>query len=197
MEFTVQDLLMVNRKPERVESPCPKCKSKYRDKPFSFKTLPTILILTLNVFNGAKAKVNRKLKICPTVLVDDQEYRLYGVVVHSGHGRKDEGDHYYSYVKIGGSWNCFNDETVTIGAQHELKGNESATILYYLKWHGIDEMQGDHDVIDLGLMTVNDEMQGDHEDFFSYRIGGVTNMEFEDDDNSGDEEEVIPEVIRH
>lgn len=210
----MQDLLMVNRKPELVESsPCSKCRSEYQEKSLSFKTLPTILILTLNLFNGV-AKVNCKLKICPTVLVDDQVYRLYGVVVHSGYGRKNEGDHYYSYVKIGGSWNCFDDQTVTIGAQPELKGNETATILFYLKWHGIevnDEMpEGDHVLIDLGHLTVHDEMPegghvlidlglltdemqaGDHEDFFSYRIGGDTNMEFEDGDNSGDEEEVIP-----
>ena len=70
----------------------------------------------------------------------EQIYRLNGVVVHMGTA---EFGHYYSIIKSGGKWLCFNDRSVTELSQQEFdyhvlgsaahRNNPSAYMLFYSK----------------------------------------------------------------
>eukprot|EP00887_Chlorella_sp_A99_P007803 scaffold20.g7803.t1 len=78
-------------------------------------------------------KFGESLDLAPFVApdaLDDQPatYSLYAVCVHSG--RSSDYGHYIAYVKVGGSWWCCNDSSVTkVALTHVL--NASAYLLFY------------------------------------------------------------------
>ena len=101
---------------------CEKCQKKVdAEKYFEIKQLPKILICALNRFEydykkGIKKKINTPLSIPDKIThignLNDIEYNLYGIIVHSGGAM---GGHYFSLIKNfenGEKWYKFDDRTV-------------------------------------------------------------------------------------
>ena len=122
---------------------CEKCQKKVdAEKYFEIKQLPKILICALNRFEydykkGIKKKINTPLSIPDKIThignIDNIEYNLYGIIVHSGGAM---GGHYYSLIQNfedkDKKWFKFDDRTVyEINNIDEFKkfisGNENNT----------------------------------------------------------------------
>ena len=120
---------------------CEKCQKKVdAEKYFEIKQLPKILICALNRFEydykkGIKKKINTPLSIPDKITnignINNIEYNLYGIIVHSGGAM---GGHYFSLIQNFESeekkWYKFDDRTVyEIGNIDEYKkiisGNEN------------------------------------------------------------------------
>lgn len=102
---------------------CEKCNKKVdAEKYFEIKQLPKILICALNRFEydykkGIKKKINTPLSIPDKIThignIDNIEYNLYGIIVHSGGAM---GGHYFSLIQNfedkDKKWYKFDDRTV-------------------------------------------------------------------------------------
>ena len=100
---------------------CEKCNKKVdAEKYFEIKQLPKILMCALNRFEfdykkGIKKKINTPVSIPDKIShignIDNIEYNLYGIIVHSGGAM---GGHYYSLIKNfeDEKWFKFDDRVV-------------------------------------------------------------------------------------
>ena len=115
--FSIEELIKDN------QYMCEKCQKKVdAEKYFEIKQLPKILICALNRFEydykkGIKKKINTPLSIPDKIThignIDNIEYNLYGIIVHSGGAM---GGHYYSLIQNfedkDKKWFKFDDRTV-------------------------------------------------------------------------------------
>ena len=144
---------------------CEKCQKKVdAEKYFEIKQLPKILICALNRFEydykkGLKKKINTPLNIPDKITtignINNIEYNLYGIIVHSGGAM---GGHYFSLIQNFESdekkWYKFDDRTVyEIGNIDEFKkhisgneGNMNDSTAYILLYEDSNEQKNNKEL---------------------------------------------------
>mmetsp|Transcript_7302 Transcript_7302/g.17847 ORF Transcript_7302/g.17847 Transcript_7302/m.17847 type:complete len:710 (-) Transcript_7302:295-2424(-) len=128
------------------EYSCEKCKQKTRaTKQLTVHTLPNVLMLHLKRFDVMSTvyggKISKTIRYGDTLDLgpylssskagaQDARYSLFGVLVHKGGGVRS--GHYYSYVKAGGVWRQYDDETVQVVPEQRAL-NDEAYLLFYTR----------------------------------------------------------------
>jgi len=126
---------------------CPRCSKKVRaTKRFTIKKSPNILTIQLKRFKfgfggfgGKGGKINKSISFPERLNIkqfqsqptENSNYRLYAVLVHSGHSINS--GHYYCYIKNSiDIWYCMNDSSVTKSSINNVLKQE-AYILFYAR----------------------------------------------------------------
>jgi hypothetical protein len=115
--------------------------SKYFDgKLCSSRFLKACKDLT-NKYNAQASRYNQAEEFVQSAFSTFRkcQYVLYGVVIQTG---PVSSSHYYSYIRINGSWVCFNDSQVRMVSEEEVVGdatgkkylNSGACALFYEKY---------------------------------------------------------------
>ncbi|KAK1324476.1 Ubiquitin carboxyl-terminal hydrolase 25 [Acorus calamus] len=120
---------------------CDKCEKLTEAKKQLFiLRAPNVLVIQFKRFEGINgAKINRDITFGEVLLLssymckasqDPQpEYKLYGIIVHSG--CSPDSGHYYAYIKdANGRWYCCNDAHVSLASTQQVL-SEKVYILFY------------------------------------------------------------------
>jgi len=109
-------------------------------KRFSIDTPPHLMVFQLKRFEfsqGSRGKIVKPVTFGPSLDLArftsnpevEAEYRLYGVIVHSGQSAKS--GHYFTFIRhSSGGWYQFNDEVVRAASEQQVL-RQQAYLLFY------------------------------------------------------------------
>jgi casein kinase II subunit alpha len=109
LQSSIDDFLQPELLQDVICNSCSQCRV---DRQWSLHTAPDVLIITLTLnYSPNGAKLLSAADNADTVNVGQHRYEIFAVVSHIG-PKLDKG-HYIAYTETNGSWNCFDDVTVT------------------------------------------------------------------------------------